>query len=325
MPHYNEQHKDDLIALQKALSYGDQGAALLDTIVEPTVSRLMDFQNPLRQNLMRERQVGGDAKRLLRRQNAPTAAEFVAETGSFTAYGGTYDQMVFPFKILGTKVTIYDFLKDTSANILDIVLEETGARMEELRDFEDYYFVRGVCSATQFEGLSTLITDNQAVATTTASGGDALTLSELDEAIDTCLENPANMMMIMARRTRRALNGLLQPYQQFVNISPMEVEGGFRVPIYQGIPIFTSTNMSITQTFNGSTNTAETGSVCSSIFIIGRHDVKVCELARQGGKFLQWAKMATTTLLQDDYEILGKEVLFLRNPLKVSKLIGINA
>lgn len=82
-------------------------------------------------------------------------------------------------------------------------------------------------TATEFSGFNTLIT--QAV----AGGGEALSLSMLDEAIDVPLEAPTHMAM--GRAHLRRIGALLQAQQRFND--RVDVAGGFNVMTYSGIPI----------------------------------------------------------------------------------------
>ena len=63
----------------------------------------------------------------------------------------------------------------------------------------------------------------------------ALTLAHLDQAID---NSRGDVDLIVASRAiRRAINGLLQAQQQFVD--KVEIQAGFRVLSYDGLPIVT--------------------------------------------------------------------------------------
>lgn len=70
-------------------------------------------------------------------------------------------------------------------------------------------------------------------AVVTVSG--ALSLAHLDKAIDN--SRGAVDLMVLSRATRRAINALLQAQQQFVD--KVEVQAGFRVLAYDGIPMVT--------------------------------------------------------------------------------------
>ena len=68
--------------------------------------------------------------------------------------------------------------------------------------------------------------------------GEALSLAMIDEAIDVARGDVD--MVVTSRAVRRKINSLLQAQQQFVD--RVEVQAGFRVLAYDGLPIVTDLN-----------------------------------------------------------------------------------
>lgn len=82
-------------------------------------------------------------------------------------------------------------------------------------------------TATEFSGFNKLITQS------VDGEGAALTLHMLDEAIDTPFKEPT--MAAMGRGHLRRIGALLQAQQRFND--RVEIQGGFRVLSYSGIPL----------------------------------------------------------------------------------------
>ena len=68
----------------KIKCWANEGTDLYQPILDKTITHLMDYQNPLRQNIARKRGYSNEWE-LDRRNVSSTAAEFVAEDGTGTA------------------------------------------------------------------------------------------------------------------------------------------------------------------------------------------------------------------------------------------------
>lgn len=295
--------------ITKALGNADAGAILEQEAVDRIIGQIVDYENPFRQNLPR-RPGSGQAAIVNRRAPGTTVAQFVADTAeSFNQSDATYTQASFPFKTILARGQVSRRLIAQGQSYIDVKTAEIEARANDYRDFEDNAILTSAVSATAFDGIQVLVTN--IVTTTTAAGGDPLTLPKLDEAVDAA-NGPINMM-IMSRRTRRELFALL-----LGQIETREVLGGFRLPAYAGIPIFTSTNVPDTQTFNGTIVTSNTGSNTSEIILINATHLWISELTR-----LTIRDVPTTTSNIETFEIFSDEAVVLRDTLSCVRLIGI--
>jgi hypothetical protein len=310
---YSDIWTEGLATIRKALTSANSGSILLQPVVDAVIPMLADYQNPLRQNLPRKKG-NGQSWIVNRRSPGSTPAEWVSDTDSATEDTGSYDQFLFPFRTLLTRGKVMRKLQATGASYIDVLMEEIEGKILEFKNYEDNTYITGVSSATVPEGIEYLCTGNQMVAATPTAGGGPLTLARIDEAMDLNIGNPD--MMIMARRTRRELNALLQAQQQYIDVT--EVKGGFRLMSYNGVPIYVSTNMPITQLYNGSTEGSNEGGSSSSIYFVDTNHLWAGELTP-----IRMVPMAKTTSQYDEFEIFCDEVLVLRNPLCISKLIGI--
>ena len=305
---YTDIWTEGLATIRKALTSANSGNALLQPVVDAVVPLMCDYQNPLRQNIPRK--LGsGQGWTINRRTPGSTPAEWETDVDFVTEDTGSYEQFLFPYRTLLTRGKVTRKLQPTGASYIDVLMEEIEGKIIEFKNYEDQTYITGVSSETDFDGFQNLSSEDQMIA---ANG--YLSLDKIDEAMNKNIGNPN--MMVMARRTRRELNALLQEYQQFIDVT--EVKGGFRLMSYNGVPIYVSTNVPTTQLFNGVTEGSNTGGSSSSIYFIDTEHLWAGELTP-----VRMLPMAKTTQQYDEFEIFCDEVLVLRNPMCISKLIGI--
>jgi hypothetical protein len=113
----------------------------------------------------------------------------------------------------------------------------------------------------------------------------------------------------MSKKANRKLNALLQAQQRFVDT--MEVKGGFRVQVYNGIPIFRSIWISEAQT-QGTANNA------TDIYVLDTSAVWVGELTP-----LRMARLAQKSSQGGEFDIYEDVALVLANDIKASRLAGV--
>jgi len=302
---------------------------LMQVEIDRMVEHLVEWQNPIRQNMPRK-PGSGDGAYLNRRTPSATAhtgagASFVNDTEEPSDAEGSYDQIKFPFKTILARGKVTRKLQAVGKTYGDILADEIEARSEEFKDTEDWCLINGNAddatlpfghpvNAKQFSGLDVLVPSTQRVLTTTASGGDDVTTELMDEVIDTCIGDPD--MIVCTKRTSRRLNALLQITQRFVEKT--EVKGGFRLRTYDDIPIYKTLNALNTQTFDGTSVSACTGSTTSSLYVI---DTSKCymEVLTETSTM----PLAKTSSQFDQFDIFCDEVMVLRNYLYCAILIGI--
>jgi hypothetical protein len=309
----------DVLELRKSLSDADISAVLEDPEVSKLVAHLVDYQNPIRQNLPRK-QGAGTAWLLNRRTPATTAAGFVGDTDSISELTSTYARATFNYKTIATQGKITRLAQKIGATFSNILQEEINARVMDFKHYEEWAYINAdSTTATQFDGLDKQLdvksaggVGAQVVAQTTAAGGEALTLAKLDEAIDTCSGNPN--MIICSKKSKRKLQSLLQAQQRFTNV--VEVKGGFKLLAYGDIPVFTSTHISDSKWFDGTGVTGETGST-SIIYIIDNTETFVGELTP-----LTVVPLAKVSSQYDEFDMFCDETLVIGNTKANAALVG---
>jgi len=304
--------------VEKGIAATNIASILEQPEVDAVVAHLIDYQNPFRQNLPR-RPGSGAAYLSNTRTAGNTPAQFVADTDTLMEDTGTYGRIPWTYKTIATRGKITRKAQKIGMSLLDIMAEELEGKSEDFRNYEEWAIIYGNSStATQFDGLDKIFVVTtpgaQCVAMTTTSGGQALSLTKLDQAIDKCALPPN--MLVMSRRTRRQLRTLLQASQRFVNT--VEVVGGFKVLSYDDIPVFVSTQILDTYTFNGTADSASTGGTCTNLYALNTADcfmsvltdVTVEPLAKDSSQYQQF----------DIYEDVA---LVMKNIKKHVCLIGI--
>jgi hypothetical protein len=296
---------NDLEQLKKALNIANAGNTLQQPLVDQVLQELIEVNNPLRQNLPRKPGSGSDW--ILNQRTARGAGAFVDDTEEPTDSQSTYAQKKFTFKTIIQRGKVTRKLQAVGKTLLDIEAEEIESALQVIRDTEENALINGdsTVNPKQFDGLRKLTPAGQVLVA--GANGAPLTLDLLDSAIDLNRGNPS--MLIMSKKANRKLNALLQAQQRFVDT--MEVNGGFRVQVYNGIPIFRSIFVSDTQT-QGTSN------VASDIFVLDTSAVWVGELTP-----LRMVRLAQKSSQYSEFDVFEDLTLVFGNDIKVSRLAGV--
>lgn len=297
---------NDLEQLKKALNLANAGGALQQPLVDQVLQELIEVNNPLRQNLPRKSGSGSDWI-LNQRTSRGAGGAFVDDTDEPVETQASYAQKKFPYKTIIQRGKVTRKLQAVGKSLLDIETEEVDNALQAVRDAEEDAIINGDSTANpkQFNGLRKLIAGGQVVVA--GANGAPLSLDLLDSAIDLNRGNPG--MLIMSKKANRKLNSLLQAQQRFVDT--MEVKGGFRVQVYNGIPIFRSIFVSDAQT-QGTANNA------TDIFVLDMNAVWIGELTP-----LKMLRLAQKSSQFSEFDIFEDETLVLANDIKASRLAGV--
>lgn len=296
---------NDLEQLKKALNIANAGGPLQQPLVDSVLQELIEVNNPLRQNLPRKPGSGSDW--ILNQRTARGTGGFVDDTDEPTDSNSNYQQKKFTYKTIIQRGKVTRKLQAVGKTLLDIEAEEVASSLQVIRDTEESALINGdsAVNPKQFDGLRKLIPAGQTVVADV--NGAPLTLDLLDEAIDVNRGNPN--MLIMSKKANRKLNALLQAQQRFVDTT--EVTGGFRVQVYNGIPIFRSIFVADDQT-QGTSNQA------TDIFILDTSAVWVGELTP-----LRMLRLAQKSSQFSEFDVFEDVTLVLGNDIKVSRLAGV--
>lgn len=305
----------------RALNVSGAGATLLQTYINRVVQQLSIRELGVSAMLPR-RPGSGNGAYINRRTAAGTLADWVADTDSIGESTGTYAQAPFLYRTLATRGRVTRALQAKGRSYGDLLAGEMAGKAGDFGEAYESACVIGstAADANQFNGLITLTqaTAGQIVLCTDNAAGDALTLDKLDEAIDKVKGsgNPSDLLIIGSFKGRRALNSLLQAQQQFNDVT--EIQGGFRVRQYNGIPLVTSTGMPDVLTFDGATVTAFSGGATTALLIVNTRFVQIEELTP-----LTVAPLAKTDSQFDEFDMYSDSVVCLDNTLGAAIVAGI--
>ena len=295
--------------LAKALSEADAGSKLRQEMIDKEIQSLIRADNPLRENLPRKAG-SGDAWYVNQRSVNPTAA-FVADTDSLDMDASTYEEVVaFQYKTIAAAGAVTRKMQAIGKSYVDIEAEELEACVDSVRDLEEEALINGNATSNvkQFDGLDILIGSEYTQYTKADTGnGGALTLADLDEAIDSCYGKPD--MMICAHRTKRELQALLQVGQRFVDKT--KVAGGFELMSYGDVAIYPSTKVAVNNTRGTATN-------ASKVYLIDSKKVWVGVLTELTRKML-----AETTSQYKRFDVFEDIALVVANAAYCRKIAGI--
>jgi len=195
----------------------------------------------------------------------------------------TFTQQTATLKIMGGDADVDNFLKATRSNIQDLEAETVELKAKSLRHkFEDTFIYGNTSSnAKQFNGIRKIIdtttTGSQVVAA--GAAGATLTLSMLDQLIDTVKGGPPDLLL-MSRRSRRKINALVRSSNGMME-TQRNRWGNF-VQLWNGIPIGVSDWILDTHALAGSVETGTTGGTCSVIYALQFGEGALCGLTAPG-------------------------------------------
>jgi len=303
--------KNDLEELKKALDTAAAGSALNQPAIDKVLAEIIERNNPLRMNFPRKPGSGSASihnQRTARTDTGEDGAKFVNDTEEPTESRGVYGQASFAYKTILRRGKVTRKLQAQGKSLLDIEAEEIENALQDVRDIEEQNLIVGdsAANAKQFDGLRKLVPAGQQKAAGT--NGGALSLKLLDETIDLVIGNPS--MIIMSKAMSRDLNALLQAQQRFQETA--EVNGGFRVPTYQGIPIF--------KTIWQPTNEVQgTSSVTQSLYVLETGPDLFTSVLTE----LTMERLAKKSSQGAEFDIFEDLSLVLKNPLKAARLKGL--
>lgn len=297
--------------------------SLIPKEIDKVIQQLMDYDNPLRQNIPRKKAIGNTGKAWYLSQRTPVSttpgAFYAPSADTFFEQTGTYGEKLFYYQTIGARGKIYRLSQDSTRGQVNLTAAEVEARTLELKNYEEWAILWGNDSTNTdaFDGIDILITDSdQIVSQASTNIGAALTLAKLDELIDACAPFVPNML-VTSYAGRRAINALLQSSQRFMDKT--EVKGGFKVMSYNEVPIYASTQITNTLDYDtsGDLSTA-TGGCCTTIFALDTDHLWVGVL-----NDLTYKELAQVSTQYSEFDIYEDITLVFANQLAQSKLINV--
>lgn len=311
-------------AFQRSLTVSSAGSVLLQTSISKVIQMITNRQLGIQSTLPR-RGGSGDGFYSQRRTAATTGGAWVSDTGTVVESSGSYAQVKFTYRSMLGQIRVTRKLIATGRSYGDVLATELIGKTDDfVNDLESASAIgNSAADANQIDGLLTLIgnVSGQTVANTTATAGDDLYLTKLDNAIQKVKNhsNKAAMRIYCNYTGKRKINNSLQAQQRFNNET--EIDAGFTVDTYQGIPIIESTGIPDTMVWNGTDArvTAFTGGTTTALVLVHTDYVFYSELT-------PWTVMplAKVSSQYDEVDMFLDITLVLDNTLGGSILGGLS-
>lgn len=178
-------------------------------------------------------------------------ASFFAVGDTWTEGTATFTQKTATLAILGGDADVDNFLQRTRSNVNDQRAIQVALKAKDVaRKFEQTFIVGDTAvDPKAFDGLRKLAVAGQTISP--GPNGGSLTLALLDQLID-LVKGGKPHALLMSKRTRRKLKGLLQASTHYVESG--ELSFGRRVLLYDGIPVLVSDWIPDDETLGTGTN-----------------------------------------------------------------------
>lgn len=179
--------------------------------------------------------ITGNALKYNREQSLPGVG-FRGVNESYTESTGVLNPLTEALVIAGGDLDVDKFIIDTMGASQRSVHEQMKVRALALAWTKKFIKGDTASDPREFDGLQTRLTGSQLIAAGSTSGGTALSLAKLDEAIDQTL-NPTHLLMSKAMARKFAAAARNTSVAGFVNYSTNEL--GKRIMSYNDLPIIT--------------------------------------------------------------------------------------
>ena len=182
--------------------------------------------------------IQGNALRYNREQKLPGIG-FRGVNEAYTESTGVLNPITEPLVIAGGDLDVDKFILDTMGG--DQRSTQEMMKVKALSLAWESTFIKGdsVSEPREFDGLQRRITGEQLIAAGSASGGDALSLSKLDELIDS-VTSPTHLLMSKAMRRRLTQAARSTDVGGFIQWTTDAY--GRQIALYADLPIITIGN-----------------------------------------------------------------------------------
>ncbi len=186
---------------------------------------------------------------------------------AYTPSTGVLNPVTERLVIAGGDIDVDKFIVDTQGEAQRTVHEEMKIRALGLAWTRKFIKGDTASDAREFDGLQTRVTGNQVISAGSTSGGAALSLAKLDEAIDQTFM-PTHLLMSRAMARKFSAAARTTTVGGYINWDKNEF--GMRVLSYNDLPIWTVDLDNTETAILPFTEAASTGaSTATSIYVLG--------------------------------------------------------
>ena len=249
---------------ERALNVSGAGTILVQNFTNRIIQQLSIREFGALGTLTRKPGQGSQAVVNRRTASAMAVGDvWVADTDSVVESTGTPSQATFSYATLATRGKVTRKMRAIGRSYIDILAQEMLDKTDDFNEaLESGIWVGDTgADANYMNGILTLVNavSGQVVAQTSAVGGDSISLTKLDEAIDSTkgAGRRSDLIIYASFKGSRKLNAALDARQRFP--TSVVISAGFRVRDYDGIPIVISTGIPDNMTWDGSSITGLSG------------------------------------------------------------------
>jgi hypothetical protein len=263
--------------------------------------------------------ISGNAIKYNREGSLPSVG-FRAVNQAYATSSGTLDPVTDALAIFGGDIDVDKFIVDTMGGEQRTV--QRAMKIKAMAAAFALKFIKGDTTSAreEFDGLQRRVTGNQVVHNSTASGGAALSLIKLDEALDACV---GATHIVASRATRRRFTQAARNPSIAGNINMTTDEFGKPVVQYAGLPIVCpydtargSEILTFTEAYNGGGTATGTSMYVLRMDETGVHGIKNGEISVR-----DLGELQTAPVLRDRVE--GYVGLSIPDPLAAVRLDSI--
>ncbi len=230
----------DQTTIRKALNLASSGQYLIPEVVDNAIRDYATME-PVLANAVARIPWATNTYFIRRRDALPTSS-WSTDGGTLpTATQSTYKKVSKSVAYLYTRGEVTGPMQRAAGSLYNALALEVEAHSRSLIEQLSTDIATATGGSNDITGILYQIdTDDATNWGSTGTGvvdktGVALSLSVIDEAIDASRGQVD--LIVTSRRVRRKINSLLQAQQQFIDKT--EIQAGFRVLSYDGIPIVT--------------------------------------------------------------------------------------
>jgi HK97 family phage major capsid protein len=280
-----------------------------DTLIAGVIETIVQ-ESPILQRLPFIEIVGNGLT--YNRENAAPTAAFYDVGDTWAESTPTFTQVTATLKVMGGDADIDNFLKSTRSNIQDLEAAIVQLKSRAVQRLFDDTFINGDATGDpkSFDGIDVLTTAGQTVSM--GPNGGSLTFEKLDELIDR-VKGGKPHLLLMSRRTRRALNELARSSGTFLE-ADRDGFGGM-LQFYDGVPIGINDYISDEQVVGTSDD-------CSTIYALQFGEGALTGLTAPGGLTVERVgSLETKDASRIRVKWYASVALF--NTVKLAKLVGV--
>ncbi len=215
----------------------------------------------------------GNAMQYLR-ENSLAGADFYAPNETWNESTGDVTQVTASITILGGDADVDNFLKATRADKTNFEATTVDNKAKAVKHtFLDYfYYGDTTLSAKAFNGLHKIVDTNMVIHQGTGSTGAALSLANLDKALDLVLDGKPDWIICNKNLRRRIKQYILSTGNLALSNKD---DYGNRVMEYDGVDIYVDDFIGQVETISSAAYSAKTGGATTTLFTgrFGNQDI----------------------------------------------------